>query len=346
MNRFSMEAKVGLLFLACAAIAAYVYFRVLEVSFQEGFLLKAHFRSVEGLSPGAQVQIAGIRVGSVKDVLFDSERSQALVLMEIKDAYKNVIPEDSRVFIRTKGLLGDKFLVIEPGKPNARKLKPGETIRMVAEPTDTEKVFETVGVVAQDLQVLTREARRQLIDEKGSQKIARIVTNADASFSDVKEILARNKEKINKTVDNSDSATNALREILARNKEKLNRIVDNTDSTTKGTNEIVTRNRDRINKTVDDLESVTKDIRAGRGSLGKLVNDEGLYRDTHALVKDARGISSSIQSGRGAVGRLINDPELYFEARRAIRNMNKTAEDVSEATPISTLAIILGSVFR
>jgi phospholipid/cholesterol/gamma-HCH transport system substrate-binding protein len=63
-------------------------------------------------------------------------------------------------------------------------------------------------------------------------------------------------------------------------------------------------------------------------------------------VRDIRGISSSIQSGRGAVGRLINDPELYFEARRAIRNMNKTAEDVSEATPISTLAIILGSVFK
>ncbi len=101
MNRFSMEAKVGLLFLACLAIAAYVWFKVLEVSFQEGFLLKAHFRSVEGLSPGAQVQIAGIRVGSVKDILIDSERSQALVLMEIKDAYKNVIPEDSRVYIRT-----------------------------------------------------------------------------------------------------------------------------------------------------------------------------------------------------------------------------------------------------
>ncbi len=321
MNRFSLEAKVGILFLACLAIAAYVLFKVLEVSFQEGFLLKAHFRSVEGLVPGAQVQIAGIKVGSVKNVLFDSDRSQALALMEIKDAYRNVIPDDSRVYIRTKGLLGDKFLVIEPGRPNARKLKPGETIRMVVEPTDTEKVFETIGVVAQDLQVLTREARRQLIDEKGSQKIDRIITNADASFSDVKEILGRNKEKINKTMDNTDSAT-------------------------KGLNEIVTRNRDRINRTVDDLERVTKDVREGRGTLGKLVNDEALYRDTHGLVRDMRGISSSIQSGRGAVGRLINDPELYFEARRAIRNMNKTAEDVSEATPISTLAIILGSVFR
>jgi phospholipid/cholesterol/gamma-HCH transport system substrate-binding protein len=346
MNKFSLEAKVGLLFLACLAIAAYVWIKVFEVSFQEGFLLKAHFRSVEGLVPGAQVQIAGIKVGSVKNVLFDSESSQAQVLMEIKDAYRNVIPDDSRVYIRTKGLLGDKFLVIEPGRPNARKLKPGETIKMVVEPTDTEKVFESIGVVAQDLQVLTREARRQLIDEKGSQKIDRIITNADASFSDVKEILANNKEKINKTVDNTDSLTKGLNEIITRNKEKINKTVDNTDSATKGLNEIVARNRDRINKTVDDLERVTKDVREGRGTLGKLVNDEALYRDTHGLVRDIRGISSSIQSGRGAVGRLINDPELYFEARRAIRNMNKTAEDVSEATPISTLAIILGSVFR
>jgi phospholipid/cholesterol/gamma-HCH transport system substrate-binding protein len=346
MNKFSLEAKVGLLFLACLAIAAYVWIKVFEISFQEGFLLKANFRSVEGLVPGAQVQIAGIKVGSVKSVLFDSEKSQAEVLMEIKDAYRNLIPDDSRVYIRTKGLLGDKFLVIEPGRPNARKLKPGETMRMVAEPTDTEKVFETIGVVAQDLQVLTREARKQLIDEKGSQKIGRIVDSADASLADVKELLARNKEKINKTVDSTDSLTKGLNEILARNKEKINKTVDNTDSATRGLNEIVAKNKDRINKTVDDLERVTRDVREGKGTLGKLVNDEALYRDTHALVRDVRGISASIQSGRGAVGRLINDPELYFEARRAIRNMNKTAEDVSEATPISTLAIILGSVFR
>jgi phospholipid/cholesterol/gamma-HCH transport system substrate-binding protein len=346
MNRFSLAAKVGILFLACLAIAAYVWFKVLEVSFHEGFLLKAQFRSVEGLVPGAQVQIAGIRVGSVKDIVFDPEKSKALVYMEIKDAYRNLIPEDSRIYVRTKGLLGDKFLVIEPGKPNARKLKPGEEIRLVAEPTDNEKVFETIGVVAQDLQVLTREARRQLIDEKGSQKIDRIITNADESFNDLREILGRNKDKINRTVDSTDSATKSLNEIITRNKDKINKTVDNTDSATRGMNEIVSRNKDRINKTVDDLERVTRDVREGKGTLGRLVTDEALHRETLALVRDVRNISSSIQSGRGAVGRLINDPELYFEARRAIRNMNKTAEDVSEATPISTLAIILGSVFR
>ena len=63
MNRFSLEAKVGLLFLACLAIAAYVWFKVFEVSFQEGFLLKAHFRSVEGLVPGHRCKLPVLEWG-------------------------------------------------------------------------------------------------------------------------------------------------------------------------------------------------------------------------------------------------------------------------------------------
>ena len=346
MNKFSLEAKVGIFFLVCLAIAAYVWFWVLGVSFQQGFILKAYFRTVEGLVPGAQVQIAGIRVGSVKDIVYEPEKSEALVEMDINDAYRNAIPADSRVNIRSKGLMGDKYIEIQPGRPNARKLKPGQTLRMVVEPTSNEKVFETIGAVAQDLRVLTKEARKQLIDEKGAQKIATIVNNADTSFKDIREILERDKGKINRIVDNSDSATKNLDEILTRNKRKINRTVDNTDSAAKSVNDIVTRNRFKINRTIDDLATVSKDVREGRGTLGKLVNDGALYRDTHRLVQDMRGISSSIQSGRGTMGLLVNDPELYFEARRAIRNMNKTAEDVSEATTISTLAIILGSVFK
>jgi phospholipid/cholesterol/gamma-HCH transport system substrate-binding protein len=94
------------------------------------------------------------------------------------------------------------------------------------------------------------------------------------------------------------------------------------------------------------METLAREVRSGKGTLGKLVTDESLYKNAQALVTEVRGISGSIQQGSGTMGRLINDPEIYYEARRAIRNMNKTAEDVSEATPISTLAIILGSVFR
>jgi len=335
MSRFTLEAKVGIFFLAALAIFGYVWLKVLDLGLKEGFMLKARFKSAEGLVQGAQVQIAGIKVGTVKDVLFDPETGKALVNMEINDAYKNTIPADSRVAMRTKGLLGDKYVVIEPGKPNVRKLKPGEELSLVYEPTDPEKVFEGLGVITQDLQALTREARKQMVDEKGSEKVANILDNTDSATKDLKEILGRNKTKINQTLDNTDKLTKNLNEIVMRNRDKFNRTVDDLEKT-----------GNKFSKVASDLDSISKDIREGRGTLGRLIKDESLYRDTQGLVRDVRNLSNRIQYGPGVMGRLINDPELYYEARRAIRNMNKTAEDVSEATPISTLAVILGAVLK
>jgi phospholipid/cholesterol/gamma-HCH transport system substrate-binding protein len=335
MSRFTLEAKVGIFFLAALAIFGYVWLKVLDIGLKGGFLVKARFTSAEGLVQGAQVQIAGIKVGSVKDVQFDPETGKAMVNLEINDAYKNTIPEDSRVALRTKGLLGDKYVVIEPGKPNVRKLKPGEELTRIFEPTEPEKVFESLGVITQDLQALTREARKQMIDDKGSEKVGNILDNTDSLTKDLKEILASNKTKINQTLDNTDNLTKGLNEIVMRNRDKVNRTVDDLEKT-----------GNRFSKVASDLDSITKDIREGRGTLGRLIKDESLYRDAQGLVKDVRNLSNRIQYGPGVMGRLINDPELYYEARRAIRNMNKTAEDVSEATPISTLAVILGAVLK
>lgn len=342
MNRFPIQARIGFFFLIGIAILAYVWFRVLDYSFREGFTLKAAFRSVEGLTQGSQIQIAGIKVGQVKDITFDPDSGKATVSMLINDAYKNMIPEGSRLLVKTKGLLGDKYLVIEPGRPNARKLKPGEDIKSVFEPMDTQKMFESLAVVSQDLQALTSVAKKQFVDEKGSQKIDHIVDNTDVLMRDARNLVAKNKDKINQTIDNTDSATKGINEIVSLNKNKVNHAVNNFESFSQG----IDKTGAKFERLATDLDSLTKDVRSGRGTLGKLVTDESLYRDAQSLVRDVKGISNRIQNGPGTVGRLINDPEMYFEARRAIRNMNKTAEDISEVTPVSTLAIILGSIFR
>lgn len=342
MDKFSIQARVGVFFLVSLAILVYVWFRVLDYSFREGFNLKASFRSVEGLSQGSQIQIAGIKVGQVKDITFDPETGRATVSMLINDAYRTMIPEGSRVMVKTKGLLGDKYLVIEPGKPNARKLKPGEEIKSVFEPVDTQKMFENLALVSQDLQAITAVTKKQMVDEKGSQKVDHIINNTDVLMREARVLLDKNKDKINRTIDSTDSATKGMNEIVSLNKTKINNLVSNFETFSKGIDETGYK----FDKLANDLDSITTGVRSGKGTLGKLVSDESLYRDAHALVRDVRGISNRIQYGPGTVGRLINDPEMYFEARRAIRNMNKTAEDISEVTPVSTLAIILGSIFR
>lgn len=342
MSKFSLEAKVGVFFLVGIAIFAYLWFKVLDIEMKPGFVLNARFKSVEGLPKDAPIQMAGIKIGSVKDVRFDAESGKAVVAMMINDAYRQSIPEGSRVAIKTKGLAGDKYLVIEPGKPNARKLKPGEEITQVAEPTDPEKVLESVGAISQNLQAVTREVKKQIVDQKGYEKIDSILENSDFVFKDLRGLLARNKEKIDNTIQNTDSAAKNVNEIVARNKGKINKTVDDAEKYYKSMGDA----GDKFSRAASDVENLARDIRGGKGTLGKLVSDETLYRNAQGLVSELRAVSSSLQSGSGTMGRLINDPEIYYEARRAIRNMNKTAEDVSEATPVSTLAIILGSVFR
>ncbi len=342
MNRFSLELRVGIFFLVAVGIIAYVWFKVLDFGSPNGFVLTAKFRSVEGIAPGSQVQIAGIKVGVVKDITFEPESGRAVVTLSLKESYRNLIPEGSRLMVKTRGLLGDRFLVIEPGKPNARKLKQNEEIKLVNEPTDTQKVLESLAVVSQDLQVITAETRRQIIDEKGAQKVDRILSNTDALTKDAREIVATNREKINETVSNADNAFKGINEVVARNKPKVNKSVDDMESFSKNLDKTGTK----FDKLASELDGLTKDVKSGKGTLGKLITDESLHREAQGLIRDFRGLSQRVQNGPGTLGRLINDPEIYFEARRAIRNMNKTAEEVSEVTPISTLAIVLGSVFR
>ncbi|MFO7913762.1 MAG: outer membrane lipid asymmetry maintenance protein MlaD [Desulfotignum sp.] len=75
------------------------------------YTVEASFRSVEGLEPGASVEIAGVPVGKVKQIRL--EENEARVLMEIRNSTK--ISDDTIASVRTKGIIGDKFIKLAPG---------------------------------------------------------------------------------------------------------------------------------------------------------------------------------------------------------------------------------------
>ncbi|MCA1643550.1 MAG: hypothetical protein LC785_16745, partial [Acidobacteria bacterium] len=74
----------------------------------------------------------------------------------------------------------------------------------------------------------------------------------------------------------------------------------------------------RLNRTADDINAVTADIRAGRGTAGKLLTDETLYNDTRAAIarfnntaERVDNIVASVQRGEGTAGKLLYDDKLY-----------------------------------
>ncbi len=129
INRKSLALWVGLFVAAGILALAMLAFKVGNLTTADvvdGYQVKANFDNVGGLKVKAAVTVAGVRVGRVTGIAFDSNRYQAVVTMDIDGQYKN-IPADSTANILTSGLLGDQYIGVEPGGEETY-LKDGDTI--------------------------------------------------------------------------------------------------------------------------------------------------------------------------------------------------------------------------
>lgn len=129
INRKSLELWVGLFVAAGILALAMLAFKVGNLTTADvvdAYQLRANFDNVGGLKVKAAVTVAGVRVGRVTGIAFDSNRYQAIVTMDIDGQYKN-IPLDSTANILTSGLLGDQYIGVEPGGEETY-LKNGDTI--------------------------------------------------------------------------------------------------------------------------------------------------------------------------------------------------------------------------
>jgi phospholipid/cholesterol/gamma-HCH transport system substrate-binding protein len=85
----------------------------------------------------------------------------------------------------------------------------------------------------------------------------------------------------------------------------------------------------KLSRLSDQLNEVVKDVRAGKGTVGRLFNDESLYNNLNATIRDAQDLAQQIKSGRGSAGKFIYDEALYNNANDIALNLRKITEDIS-----------------
>jgi phospholipid/cholesterol/gamma-HCH transport system substrate-binding protein len=122
-----METIVGIFVLAGLICVAYVSIRLGNISLfhHNTYTLYARFSTVGGLLVGNPVEVFGVEEGKVSYVGIDNERQAALVGMSINKGV--TVYGDAAASIKTQGLIGDKYLKIDPGGAEA-PLKPGGMI--------------------------------------------------------------------------------------------------------------------------------------------------------------------------------------------------------------------------
>jgi len=140
MKRGKTETAVGLFLLAGIACLMYLSLRLgkLEVVGGDRVPVVAEFSSVTGLRPGASVEIAGVEVGKIGSITIRDYK--AVVGMEIRKGI--ALQEDAIASVRTRGLIGDKYISISPGASD-RLIPPGGKIR------ETESAVDLEGIIGQ-----------------------------------------------------------------------------------------------------------------------------------------------------------------------------------------------------
>ena len=103
-----------------------------------GVRLQARFENVGGIQPGADVRIAGVKVGSVTGVRVDPQTYQALVGFTVQGDVK--LPTDSSAVIASGGLLGGSYLGLTPGGADA-PLKDGQTLTITQSAVNLEDLL-------------------------------------------------------------------------------------------------------------------------------------------------------------------------------------------------------------
>jgi phospholipid/cholesterol/gamma-HCH transport system substrate-binding protein len=138
MRKFDLELAVGIFMIAGMVCLAYLTIKLgqLEVFGDKGYEIQAVFSSSGGLKTGSSVVIAGVEVGRVKKVVLDDY--EARVTMSIPLEVK--IQEDAIASIKTKGLIGEKYVEISPGGLD-ENLEPGGVIRDTQPPIDIEQLI-------------------------------------------------------------------------------------------------------------------------------------------------------------------------------------------------------------
>ncbi|MFO0416132.1 MAG: MlaD family protein [Pseudomonadota bacterium] len=167
---FSLELLVGLFAAAGVAAAAYLAVGLAGLELGEGnnYTIYAEFDNISGLKYGASVEIAGVPIGVVSDIILKDPAAR--VALKLTRAVK--IKDDDIASIRTKGIIGDRYVKISRGASDIFIPEGGTMV-------ETESVVDIEDVIGKVVHSLTGDK-----DEEDSKKKSK--SDSDSSNTDKK----------------------------------------------------------------------------------------------------------------------------------------------------------------
>ena len=281
-RKFGLEARVGLFTLIIIAVAVYASFRLEGWSPRgsQGYVLYTTFDNAQGLNKETSVRIAGVEVGKVESVeLVDGK--EARVKMRI---YPDVdLQHGLRARIRTKGILGDRFIELVPGEEGAPSLSEGDDIGRGEVPPNFEDLMDDLASTVSDVRKVARSLREALADEEGAQSVKSIVGSLDQIMDGLNETVASLREEGPEIIERAERIARTIDEIVSGNRQEVEDAIEQ-----------IKRSAKKLDQSLDSIARITKDIDEGKGTIGRLVKDESLIDRVEVVTREVEDLAEAI----------------------------------------------------
>jgi phospholipid/cholesterol/gamma-HCH transport system substrate-binding protein len=298
---------------------------------------------VAGLKIGAPVWLAGVDVGLVREIRFEqpTRTNEVAVILEIERSALKKVGKDSKVAVKTRGLLGEKYVDITPSQ-------------FVAETPET-RVYGTSMTKLDDVMQKAGESfsrMNSIVDriEKGEGTLGRLTHDPHLYDNLVK--LTRELGSFADSVNRGEGTLGKL----YRSEEPYDRmmsILERTDQTledirnSSGTMNKLIYDRqlydklvslaDKSSQAADDVRELNRKLTSSDSTIGKLLGERGFYDKGMALIERAdkavgsfEEVANRVNRGEGTAGRLVTDSELYDQLNTMVESLDALIKDIKE----------------
>ena len=295
MKRLSKEFLTGFIFLLSIVLLIYgiKFLKGIDI-FNSNKTYFSIYSNVNGLQVGSNITLNGFNVGIVNDIILFNDNKELLVSFSLTKI--DSIPDNSNFKIINQDLMGTKGVSLILGN-SVSYANFGDTITSSVENS------------------LQDEVNAQILPLKN--KAEELIGSVDSLLTIVTAVLNKNTRE---NLSNSISSLDQTFLLMSKTMVKVDSLVYFNDN--------------RISKILSNIEAISSNINNNNNNIKQIIENVSLITDSIAksdiisFVQNINELTSNISNGKGSLGKLINDDAFYNNLEKSSEEMNQLIEDI------------------
>lgn len=328
------DFAVGIFALVVIVISAFMTVKISDFSFgaKKGYRLFVNFKNIAGLDIKTKIRVAGVDVGTIEKIELVGGYAKITLRMYPDIALYN----DTSAIIRASGLLGDKYLALEPGNKEPF-LKNGDQIKIVKEMVNMDDLVVDLSKVALDISNLSNELSKTFKDEKYRKIVEDTLINLRDITKNIKGTVAENDTKVTRILDRIDSISATLDAMIKENRPAVSNAISNVNQFSAALKEQGPTIMSNLNNSIAELKEMIAETRPAIKETTQEVRDfiaeskpaiRSIRDYTNNTMINISNITSQVAGGHGSLGRLLKDDSLYYTITNAVGGIDRAISTI------------------